>query len=95
MLKRGRVRGFITLWRGFAGGRIQTAARATGLMQAAFDQALSYAQERQVFAKPLGDYQLTQAKLGRMLALLTASREFSYAVARLMDEGKDRWKRAW
>ena len=84
----GEGKGFYHTMAGFAGGRIQTAARATGLMQAAFDQALSYAQERQVFAKPLGDYQLTQAKLGRMLALLTASREFSYAVARLMDEGK-------
>lgn len=57
-------------------------------MQAAFEQAVSYARERKVFAKPIGEYQLTQVKLARMLAAITASRQFSYAVARMMDDGK-------
>ena len=73
---------------GFSGGRIQTAARATGVMQAAYEKALSYANERVVFDKLLGEFQLTQVKLVRMLATITASRQFSYDVASLLDEGK-------
>lgn len=83
----GRGKGFYFTMAGFAGGRIQTAARATGVMQAAFEKALSYSQERKVFGSPVGDYQLTQVKLGRMLATLVASRQFSYEVARMMDQG--------
>lgn len=84
----GKGKGFYFTMAGFSGGRIQTAARATGVMQAAFEQAVNYAKERKVFAKPIGEYQLTQVKLARMLAAITASRQFSYAVARLMDEGE-------
>jgi len=84
----GKGKGFYYTMAGFAGGRIQTAARATGVMQAAFEQAVAYAGERKVFASPVADYQLTQVKLARMLAAITASRQFSYAVARLMDEGE-------
>ena len=41
-----------------------------------------------MFGNPVGDYQLTKVKLGRMMATLTASRQFSYAVARMMDKGE-------
>ena len=51
---------------GFENGRLQTAARALGVMQAAYEAAVAYAAERKVFGSPIGDYQLTQAKLGRM-----------------------------
>jgi (2S)-methylsuccinyl-CoA dehydrogenase len=84
----GEGKGFYYTMAGFAGGRIQTAARATGVMQAAFEQALNYAGDRQAFGSPIGDYQLIQIKLARMLAALTASRQFSYAVAELLDDGK-------
>ncbi len=80
--------GFYYTMAGFAGGRIQTAARANGLMQAAYERAIIYARERKVFGAPIGDYQLTQVKLARMAMLLTASRQFTYAVGRLMDQGK-------
>ena len=69
---------------GFENGRLQTAARAVGLMQASFDAALAYSQERKVFGKPVFDYQLSQAKLARMAALIQAGRQFSYDVARRM-----------
>ena len=84
----GLGRGFYYTMAGFSGGRIQTAARATGLMQAAFEKAMSYSQERKVFEKPLGEFQLTQIKLARMLSTITACRQFSYAVADLLDRGK-------
>jgi (2S)-methylsuccinyl-CoA dehydrogenase len=84
----GEGKGFYFTMSGFAGGRIQTAARATGLMQAAFEKALSYSKDRHVFGKSVADYQLSQVKLAKMLALITASRQFSYAVARLLDSGQ-------
>ncbi len=73
---------------GFSGGRIQTAARALGVMQSAFEKAVRYAADRLVFGRPVGDYQLNLAKLARMAANLTAARQFTYSVGRLMDEGK-------
>ena len=84
----GEGNGFYYTMAGFAGGRIQTAARATGVMQAAYEKAIAYSQEREVFGKPIGDYQLTLVKIARMAAWLTSSRQFTYGVARLMDEGK-------
>jgi (2S)-methylsuccinyl-CoA dehydrogenase len=84
----GLGKGFYFTMAGFSGGRIQTAARAIGLMQVAFERAVSYAKERVVFGSPIGDYQLTRVKLARMAAYLAASRQFTYGVGRLMDEGK-------
>lgn len=83
----GQGRGFGFTMAGLSGGRIQTAARACGVMQAAIERAVTYAADRKVFGAPVGDYQLTQVKLGRMLAALTAARQFSYAVARKMGDG--------
>ncbi len=85
---KGEGKGFYFTMAGFAGGRIQTAARAVGLMQAAYEKALSYSQERVVFGYPIGDYQLTQIKLARMATYLAVSRQFTYAVGRLMDRGE-------
>ena len=83
----GMGRGFHLAMAGLSGGRIQTAARATGVMRAALECAISYAGDRKVFGAPVGEYQLTRVKLGRMFAALTAARQFSYAVARKMDDG--------
>ena len=62
----GLGRGFYYQMDGFENGRLQTAARAVGVMQAAYEAASHYADDRAVFGQPIGDYQLTQAKLGRM-----------------------------
>jgi (2S)-methylsuccinyl-CoA dehydrogenase len=85
----GLGRGFYYQMEGFENGRLQTAARAVGVMQAAFEAALAYSQERKVFGDPIFDYQLTRVKLARMAALICGGRQFSYSVARLMakDEG--------
>ena len=76
----GLGRGFYLQMAGFENGRLQTAARAVGLMQAAFEAGLSYAQERKVFGQPVFDYQLSKVKLARMAALIQAGRQFSYDV---------------
>jgi (2S)-methylsuccinyl-CoA dehydrogenase len=80
-------RGFYFTMKGFTGGRIQTAARACGVMQAAYEAAVRYASDRKVFGQPISDYQLTRVKLARMAAYLSASRQFTYAVGKMMDEG--------
>jgi (2S)-methylsuccinyl-CoA dehydrogenase len=84
----GLGRGFYLQMAGFENGRLQTAARAVGLMQAAFEAGLAYAQERMVFGQSVFDFQLSRAKLARMAAQVQASRQFSYAVARKMAAGE-------
>ena len=84
----GLGKGFYFQMAGFENGRLQTAARAVGVMQAAYEQALDYAQNRKVFGEAIIDYQLTRAKLGRMAVLIQAGRQFSYAVAVLMAKGE-------
>jgi (2S)-methylsuccinyl-CoA dehydrogenase len=87
-LEAGEGRGFYYQMAGFENGRLQTAARAVGVMQAAYEAARTYAEDRVVFGKPIGDYQLTQAKLGRMAVVIQSARQFSYAVARMMAKGE-------
>jgi (2S)-methylsuccinyl-CoA dehydrogenase len=84
----GKGKGFYLQMAGFENGRLQTAARALGVMQAAYEAALSYARARKVFGHPIIDYQLTRAKLGRMAAMIQASRQFSYEVASMMARGE-------
>ncbi len=84
----GLGKGFYLQMQGFENGRVQTAARAVGLMQAAYEAAVEYAQGRSVFGAPIVDYQLTQVKLGRMATIIQASRQFMYEVARMMARGE-------
>jgi len=80
-------RGFYLQMSGFENGRLQTAARAVGVMQAAFEAASAYAAERVVFGRPVADHELTRVKLGRMAVLVQASRQFALHVAQLMGSG--------
>ncbi|NNN00503.1 MAG: acyl-CoA/acyl-ACP dehydrogenase [Acidimicrobiaceae bacterium] len=80
-------KGFYFQMAGFENGRIQTAARAVGVMQAAYDAALEYARNRVVFGEAILEYELTRVKLGTMAAIIQCSRQFSLEVARLMGRG--------
>ena len=84
----GLGKGFYLQMAGFENGRLQTAARAVGVMQAAYEAARQYADDRVVFGKPIADLQLTKVKLARMAVTIQASRQASYAVARLMAKGE-------
>ena len=84
----GLGKGFYYQMEGFENGRLQTAARAIGVMQAAYEAASEYARNRTVFGAPSADYELTQVKLGRMAVLIQAARQFSYHVATLMAKGQ-------
>jgi len=82
--EKGLGRGFYLQMGGFAAGRLQTGARATGVSQASVEKACNYASDRVQFGKPLADYQLTQYKIGRMSAHTAAGRHLTYAAARTM-----------
>ncbi|HVV36271.1 MAG TPA: acyl-CoA dehydrogenase family protein [Acidimicrobiales bacterium] len=84
----GLGKGFYMQMAGFENGRLQTAARAIGVMQAAYEAALDYASNRVVFGEPIVNYQLTRAKLTKMAAIIQAARQFSYHVAHLMAKGE-------
>jgi len=84
----GLGKGFYYQMEGFENGRLQTAARAVGVMQAAYEAALDYANNRRVFGTNIADYELTQVKLGRMAFVIQACRQFSYNVATLMGKGE-------
>ena len=58
-----------------------------GIMQACLDVVLPYIKERKQFGKPLGDFQLMQAKVADMYVALNSARAYVYAVARACDAG--------
>ncbi len=58
-----------------------------GIMQACLDVVLPYVHERKQFGKPIGDFQLMQAKLADMYVALNSARAYVYSVARACDAG--------
>jgi (2S)-methylsuccinyl-CoA dehydrogenase len=80
-------RGFYLQMEGFATGRLQTAARAVGVMHAAVRDTLAYTSQRRVFGKPVAEHELARQLIGRMGVRLHASRRLSYAAAELSDAG--------
>ncbi|MAF28790.1 MAG: acyl-CoA dehydrogenase [Croceicoccus sp.] len=59
-----------------------------GIMQACLDTVIPYLQERQQFGKPIGSFQLMQAKLADMYVALQSARSYSYLVAKACDAGQ-------
>ena len=81
----GMGRGFALQMGGFAVGRLQTGGRACGVAQASLEKACQYVTQREQFGKPIGDYQLTQFRIGEMVARLAAARQLTYAAAHDFD----------
>jgi isovaleryl-CoA dehydrogenase len=59
-----------------------------GIMQACLDVVLPYVRERKQFGRPIGSFQLMQAKIADMHVALSAARAYVYAVARACDAGQ-------
>jgi alkylation response protein AidB-like acyl-CoA dehydrogenase len=75
--------GFAQMMKGLEIGRIQVASRAVGVAQAAFDDALRYAQQRESFGVPIWKHQAIGSYLADMATKLTAARQLvQYAAAR-------------
>jgi alkylation response protein AidB-like acyl-CoA dehydrogenase len=69
-------------------GRINIAARAVGLSQAAFDAAFAYSQERHAFGQPIVDFQAMQMMLADMATSLQSARLLTYWAASRLDAGE-------
>ena len=81
-------RGFYQLMVIYESARLQTAARAVGVAQAAFDFALQYSKEREQFGVPICEHQAIRMKLSEMKVELEAARQLTYYAASLKDSGK-------
>jgi alkylation response protein AidB-like acyl-CoA dehydrogenase len=68
------------------GGRVNIAAGATGVAQAACDIACDYARERQQFGHPIAEFQAIQFMLADMAIQIDAARLLAYRAATLLDE---------
>ncbi len=59
-----------------------------GIMQACLDVVVPFVRERRQFGRPIGEFQLMQAKVADMYVALNASRSYCYAVAKACDAGR-------
>jgi len=80
--------GFRQLMATFEASRIQTAARAVGLAQAALDEGLRYACERRQFGEPIVNFPRVADKLAMMAAEIVMARQLTHFAARQKDSGK-------
>jgi alkylation response protein AidB-like acyl-CoA dehydrogenase len=80
--------GFVQMMKGLEIGRLQVAARAVGVGQAALNDALKYAQERQSFGKPIWKHQSIGNYLADMVTKLTAARQLLLYAAQRSDAGE-------
>jgi (2S)-methylsuccinyl-CoA dehydrogenase len=80
--------GFKQLMQTFESARIQTAARAVGVAQAAMDQAIAYANDRVQFGQKLIEFPRVADKIAMMAAEIMIARQISYYAAREKDKGR-------
>jgi (2S)-methylsuccinyl-CoA dehydrogenase len=80
--------GFKQLMATFESARIQTAARAIGVAQAAMEQGLSYATARVQFGEPIAAFPRVSDKLAMMAVEIMIARQLTYYAARQKDSGR-------
>ncbi|MGH2479028.1 MAG: acyl-CoA dehydrogenase family protein [Ktedonobacteraceae bacterium] len=80
--------GFKHMMSGLELGRVNVAARAVGVAQAAFEEAIKYAQQRHTFGKPIAEHQAIQIKLADMATKIEAARLLLYQAAEKKDRGE-------
>ncbi len=68
--------------------RVVLSGLQLGIMQACLDTVIPYLRERKQFGKPIGAFQLMQAKVADMYVALQSARAYVYAVARACDAGQ-------
>ncbi len=80
--------GFKRTAAGMTTPRIHTAARSIGLARGALEDSIAYAQQREQFGRPIGDFQVTRFKIARMASEIEACRALMYQVAADADSGE-------
>lgn len=68
--------------------RVVLAGGPLGIMRACLDEVLPYVHQRKQFGRPVGTFQLMQAKIADMYTTMNACRAYVYAVARACDRGQ-------
>ncbi len=81
-------RGFSQVMSGLETGRINVAARAVGVAQAALDASMRYSQQRRTFGVPISQHQAIQLKLADMATKIQAARLLTYDAATKKDRGE-------
>ena len=81
-------KGFAQVMSGLETGRINIAARAVGVAQAAFNASIRYSQQRQTFGVPISQHQAIQLKLSDMATKIQAARLLTYDAAAKKDQGE-------
>ncbi|MFI6394525.1 acyl-CoA dehydrogenase family protein [Nonomuraea sp. NPDC050540] len=81
-------RGMQQVLSGLEIGRVNIAARAVGVAQAAYDAALSYSRGREAFGQPIAEFQAVQLKLADLATEIQAARLLTYWAASRADGGK-------
>ena len=79
--------GFKIIMSALQSGRLNVAAKALGVAQACFDDAIRYSNERTVRGQPIGKFQMIQADIAEMATAIEASRALVYKAAHAMDNG--------
>ena len=81
-------KGFGMVMSGLETGRINVAARAVGVAQAAFNASIRYSQQRESFGVPISQHQAIQLKLADMATKIQAARLLTYDAAAKKDQGE-------
>ena len=81
-------KGFGMVMSGLETGRINIAARAVGVAQAAFNASIRYSQQRESFGVPISQHQAIQLKLADMATKIQAARLLTYDAAAKKDQGE-------
>jgi isovaleryl-CoA dehydrogenase len=81
-------KGAVILMSGLDYERVVLAGGSLGIMAACMDLVLPYVHDRKQFGRPIGQFQLMQAKIADMYTAMNASRAYVYAVAAACDQGR-------
>jgi alkylation response protein AidB-like acyl-CoA dehydrogenase len=81
-------KGFYQIMAGIEVGRVNVSARAIGVAQRAFEEAIRYAQERETFGRPIAQHQAIQFKLADMATQIEAARLLMMNAAQKKDRGE-------
>ena len=81
-------RGVAVLMSGLDYERVVLSGIGTGIMAACLDEIMPYMVQRKQFGKPIGDFQLMQAKIADMYTAMNSARAYVYEVAKACDRGE-------
>ena len=81
-------RGVRVLMSGLDYERVVLSGIGTGIIAACLDEVMPYLHQRQQFGKPIGEFQLMQAKIADMYTAMNTARAYTYEVAKACDKGQ-------